>query len=262
MTNLGSATFRLEVDSRKFDESIKGAESSATASFKRLAGRARVVGTGLAAAGAVILSGLFGTVKAFATFEQSMAQVQAVSQATTEEFADLNAIAREMGETTVFTASESAAALSFMAMAGLDARQSIAALPAVLNLAAAGQLELATAADIVTNVMAGYGIEAEKVGFATDVLTTGFISANTSLEQIGEAFKLAGPVAKAAGLSFEETAASLAVMGNAGFPGLASWHRPAWRSHAPPEPFWRGGGDHQTLGPRGDGRGGQYQATE
>ena len=65
--------------------------------------------------------------------------------------------------------------------------------------------------------MSGFGIQAEDVGQATDVLVTGFTSANTNLSQLGEAFKLGGPVAKAAGLSFEETAAALSLMGNAGF---------------------------------------------
>ena len=107
-------------------------------------------------------------------------------------------------------------------MAGLEAKESIAALPDVLNLAAAGQLELGQAADIVTNVMAGYGIAAEDVTMAVDVLTKGFTSANTDLVQLGEAFKLGGPVAKAAGLDFQETAAALALMGNAGFQATLS----------------------------------------
>ena len=124
-----------------------------------------------------------------------------------------------MGATTVFTANQSAEALSFMAMAGLGAGDSIKALPDLLNLAAAGNLELGDAADIVTNIMSGFGIAAEGVTEATDVLVTGFTSANTNLQQLGEAFTYAGPVAKAAGLGFEETAAALSIMGNAGFQG-------------------------------------------
>ena len=86
-----------------------------------------------------------------------------------------------------------------MAMAGLSAEDSINALPHVLNLAAAGQLDLGTAADTVTNIMAGSGIASEDLGAAVDVLTKGFTSANTDLTQLGDAFVYAGPVANAAG---------------------------------------------------------------
>ena len=206
--NLGEARLRLTADSKKLDSTLK-----------RVQAQTRKVGFAMAAVGTAIAVPLAAAVKIFAEYEQSMAQVRAVSGATAEEFAALDAIAREMGRTTVFTARESAQALSFMAMAGLEAEQSIKALPDVLNLAAAGQLELGQSADIVTNVMAGYGIAADDVTMAVDVLTKGFTSANTDLVQLGEAFKLGGPVAKAAGLDFTETAAALALMGNAGFQG-------------------------------------------
>ena len=85
---------------------------------------------------------LVGSVKVFAEYEQSMAKVQAVSGATESEFKALDAIAKKMGRTTVFTARESAEALTFMSMAGMSAEDSVEALPHVLNLAAAGQLEL------------------------------------------------------------------------------------------------------------------------
>ena len=209
--NLGEARLRLTADSRQLDSTLKRS-------------RASVVGLGLAFTGiGLATTGAFAkSVQIFGEYEQSMAQVRAVSGATEDQFKALDSIAREMGRTTVFTARESAQALSFMSMAGLEAEQSIAALPDVLNLAAAGQLELGQSADIVTNVMAGYGIEADRVTHAVDVLTKGFTSANTDLVQLGEAFKLGGPVAKAAGLSFEETAAALSLMGNAGFQATLS----------------------------------------
>ena len=195
----------------------------ATAGLKNFRGRlteissqARTAGMGLMALSAPILALGGASAKAFGTFEQSMARVQAVSGATEDAFRDLNAIAREMGETTMFTASQSAEALGFMSMAGMRATDSVGALPSVLQLSAAGAVELGTAADIVTNIMAGFGLSVEDLGRANDVLTTGFTSTNTSLVQLGEAFKMAGPIGKAAGLSFEETAAALSLMGNAG----------------------------------------------
>ena len=215
-SNLGSAVLRLTADASPLGRSVAQAEADTTKRLDNLSRRARALGTTFAVAGGAVTAAFGLALKTAAEFEQSMAQVRAVSGATNEEFADLTDVALEMGQTTVFTARQSADALSFMAMAGLSARDSIEALPDVLNLAAAGQLELAQASDIVTNVMAGYGIEASEVTKATDVLTAGFTSANTDLVQLGQAFKYAGPVAKSAGLSFEETSAALSLMGNAG----------------------------------------------
>tara|TARA_Y100000310_G_scaffold317878_1_gene371287 strand:- start:151 stop:3249 length:3099 start_codon:yes stop_codon:yes gene_type:complete len=163
----------------------------------------------MAALGAVAL-------RSFASFEKEIVRAGAVSKATSGELVALENAAREMGRTTMFTATQSAEALSFLAMAGNDASTSIAALPAVLQLATAGSVDLADAADIITNVMAGMGLEVDELGRANDVLVTAFTSANTNLRQLGQAFKYAGPVAAAAGLSFEDTAAALATMGGAG----------------------------------------------
>ena len=180
--NLGEARLRLTADSKQLDRKLE----QASAKMKK-------VGLGMVAVGAAVAAPLVGAVKIFAEYEQSMANVQAVSSATVEEFEALDNIAREMGRTTVFTARESAQALSFMSMAGMEAHESVAALPHVLNLAAAGQLELGSAADIVTNVMAGYGIATEDLGMAVDVLTKGFTSANTDLGQLGERSPMPAP---------------------------------------------------------------------
>ena len=206
--NLGEARLRLTADSKQLDRTLQ----KASADLKR-------VGLGMTAIGVAVAAPLAGSVKVFAEYEQSMAKVQAVSGATESEFKALDDVAKEMGRTTVFTAREAAEALTFMSMAGMSAEESAAALPHVLNLAAAGQLELGKAADIVTNVMAGYGQTTDDLGMSVDVLTKGFTSANTDLGQLGEAFAYAGPVANAAGIDFNETAAALALMGNAGFQG-------------------------------------------
>ena len=206
--NLGEARLRLTADTAGLQKGLAKAKQ-----------QMRAFGTALTTVGGAAMAPLAAGVKVFAEYEQKMANVKAVSNATAAEFSALDAIAKQMGATTVFTARESAQALSFMAMAGMEAEESVAALPDVLSLAAAGQLELGQSADIVTNVMAGYGIAADEVTGAVDVLTMGFTSANTDLVQLGEAFKMGGPVAKAAGLGFEETAAALSLMGNAGFQG-------------------------------------------
>ena len=200
-----------------------GLDRAVDKSKKKFGGLKSVVG-GLASVGTkafiglgiASVAGIGISIARFATFEQSMASVQAVSGATAEEFEDLSDVAKEMGATTKFTAGESADALSFLAMAGMEAHDMVSALPKVLQLAAAGELELAHAADLVTNVMAGYGLQVEQLGRANDVLVKAATSANTDISQLGQAFKFVGAIAKNAGISFEETTGALALMGNAG----------------------------------------------
>ncbi len=210
--SVGDAVVTIGGDTSKLDSKLSGIGTK----LNKIGQNAGAAGRSLVLMGAPVaaLSGF--AVSTFAKFEQSMARVQAVSNATAEEFEALKNIAKEMGRTTVFTANQSADALSFLAMAGMTATEAIGSLPSVLQLAAAGGLELADAADIVTNVMAGFGLEIDELDKANDVLVTGFTSANTNLQQLGQAFKFAGPVARAAGISFEETTAVLALLGNAG----------------------------------------------
>lgn len=185
-------------------------------STQRFAERARRAGTALAIlGGAVTAVGALST-RTFASFEQSMARVQAVSGATADELDNLANVARRMGETTVFTARQAAGALEFMALAGFSVEEQISALPKVLQLGAAAQLDLATSADIVTNIMRSQGFETAELARVNDALVKAFTSANTNLLQLARAFKFAGPVAKVAGIQFEETAAALALMGDAG----------------------------------------------
>lgn len=159
------------------------------------------------------------TLRAAGNFEAAMNQVAAVSGATGEEFAALTAQAKELGATTQYTAAQAGDAMGFLAMAGMEANDILAAMPDTLQLAAAAQLDMARAADIVTNILAGYNMDVEQLGRATDVLVKSFTSANTDLSQLADAMKYAGPVANAAGVQFEEAAAALSLMGNAGIQG-------------------------------------------
>lgn len=181
------------------------------------------VGTSIQSAGTAIAPfslaiGGLGTVAAttFASFERGMNKVKAVSGATADEFAKLEHQAKELGRTTQFTARDAADAMGFLAMAGMRTNDILGAMPNVLTLAASAQLDMARAADITTNILSGYGLAVEELGHANDVLVGAFTNANTNLEQLGQAFKYAGPIAKSAGMSFEETAATLSMMGNAG----------------------------------------------
>ena len=152
-------------------------------------------------------------------FEAAMSKVQALSGATGDELAALEQQARDLGKATVFSASEAAEGMAFLAMAGYDTNQIMSAMPGLLDLAAAGQLELGAAADITTNIMSGFNLEAEKTGQVADVLAKAAASANTSVEQMGDAMSYVGPVAAGAGWSLEETAAAIGILSNAGIQG-------------------------------------------
>lgn len=212
MVSLGTAVLDLVGDLDSLDRDLNTAKKKVQDFGKK----SKELGMNLAAVTAPIIGSGGAALKLFADFEQQMARVGAVSGASGGELADLTAKAKEMGETTVFTASQAADAMGFMAMAGMNTSDIMTALPSVLQLASAAQIDLATAADLVTNTMAGYGISADQLDRVNDVMVTGFTKANTDLTQLGQAFKFAGPVAKAAGLEFEETTAILAILGNAG----------------------------------------------
>ncbi|PAV29252.1 phage tail tape measure protein [Virgibacillus profundi] len=208
-------TLKNDEFKRKMDESRKQMEKTGF-SAKQMGEDFDAVQKGSAVMGAAIVAGLGASVKVSADFESSMKRVQAVSNASEEDMKRLEAAAREAGSTTVFSASESAAALQYMAMAGFDVEQQITALPAILNTAAAAQIDLGTSSDIVTNIMSGFGIAAEDVEGAVDVLVKTSNTANTDIPKLGEAMKIIGPVASSLGLSLESTSAAIGELGNVG----------------------------------------------
>lgn len=157
-----------------------------------------------------------GVLLVAADFEKSMNKVGAISGATGKDLEDLTKLAREMGKTTQFSASEAADAMSFLAMAGFKTNDMMEALPKTLELAAAGGLELAEAADIASNILTGFRLDAKDLGKVNDVLAKTFTSSNVNLQQLGESFKFVGPLAAGMGISIEETSAALGMLGNAG----------------------------------------------
>jgi TP901 family phage tail tape measure protein len=199
----------------KYAEAAKKAETRMTA--LREASSAMVgVGMQLAAAGAA-LSGLalFPIAKA-ASFEKAMSGVEAVTTGATESFEEMASKARELGRSTKFTATEAAEGMKLLGMAGLTAQQAIEGLGPALQLAAAGGLGLAEAADIATNVMSGFALDAKDVAHIADVLANSASSANTTVTELGEAMSYVAPLSRAAGISMDETAAILSTLGDNG----------------------------------------------
>lgn len=170
------------------------------------------VGGSILGAGAAI-------VKVSGNFEAAMNGVKAVSGAAGDEFDALREKAKELGATTAFSASEAANGMEFLAMAGMNTEQILSTIPNALNLAAAGGIELAQSADILSNVMTGMGLAAEESGRAADVLAKAAASANVDIGMIGESMKYVAPISKQLGISLEDTAAMVGVLGNAGIQG-------------------------------------------
>ena len=138
---------------------------------------------------------------------------------TQKDMDELRQTAIQMGATTKFSASEAADAMGYMALAGWDNKQTIEALPGVLSLAAAANMDLAKASDIVTDTMTPFGMAASRAGEAADVFAYAQANSNTTVEGLGEAMKYAAPTADAFGMTLQDTAAAMGVLANAGIKG-------------------------------------------
>ena len=154
-------------------------------------------------------------VKVAADFEEGMDKVQAISGASASEMEALTAKAKEMGETTIFSARESADALSYMAMAGWKTGDMLSGIDGVMNLAAASGADLAITSDIVTDALTAFGEGAEEAGHLADVMAAASANANTNVEMMGETFKYAAPIAGTLGVSMEDMAIATGLMANA-----------------------------------------------
>ena len=155
-------------------------------------------------------------------FDASMSNVYGLMSSLNLSQAQMDALrdtAREMGATTKFSASEAADAMGYMALAGWDDAQVIAGIPGVLNLAAAANMDLAKASDIVTDTMTPFGMAADRAGEAADVFAYAQANSNTTVEALGEAMKYAAPTADAFGMTLQDTAAAMGVLANAGIKG-------------------------------------------
>lgn len=152
-------------------------------------------------------------------FDASMSQVQATSGATGEEMAQLRDKAKEMGENTKFSATEASEAFNYMAMAGWKTGDMLDGITGILNLAAAGNTDLATTSDIVTDALTAFGKEADQAGRLADIMASASSNANTNVTMMGETFKYVAPVAGAMGYSMEDTAVAIGLMANAGIKG-------------------------------------------
>ena len=187
-------------------------------SFTGIMGKASALSAGFLGIAAAIRA-VSGTIGTIANFGFEMSKVEAISGATGQTLERMTALAREMGATTMFTATEAAQGMKFLSMAGFSAEQAMKALPATLHLAQAGTIDLARAADISSNIMSAFGIEAEKTTGVVDDMISTVNNANTNVQQLGDAMKYVGAAAAAAGIDIPTVASAIGVLSNAGMQG-------------------------------------------
>lgn len=183
-------------------------------------GLSRLQGTITKGIAAIGIGKLFSeAVKTGMDFEAQMSRVKAISGATGEEFAKLKEQAKQLGADTAFSATEAAEGMENLASAGFSTNEIIAAMPGMLDLAASSGEDLASSADIAASTLRGFGLEASSAGHVADVLAKNAAATNAAVADTGEAMKYVAPVAKSMGIEFEETAAAIGIMADAGIKG-------------------------------------------
>lgn len=193
---------------------VINAKDNASAVLGRLEKSVKAVG--LAVAGYFGIKAFAGGIQGAADFEAAMSRVKAATDGTAEEMAALTKAAQNAGSSTKYTSVEAAGALENLAKAGLSAGDSIKALPSVLALAQAGDVELATASEYVTKAVMGMGLSFDEAARVADVLAKGANATNTSVEGLAQALSYAAPVANSLGVSLESTVAIIGKFADAG----------------------------------------------
>ncbi len=182
--------------------------------FKKIAGPLAGLVT-IFAAFSIVTS----AISTISQFETTIATLQGVTSATSDQLQILSDTARELGATTQFSATQAGEGLLFLARAGFTVEESIEALPATLDLALAGMLDLGEAADIASNVLKAFQLATTETVRVVDTLVNTANSANTNVRQLAEAMKFVAPAAQALEISIEKTAAAIGVLGDAGIQG-------------------------------------------
>lgn len=199
-----------------WEQSNQKSVSSTESACSKMAG---LVKKSAVAIGVASVAAAKKTIDVGKSFEAGMSEVQAISGASGKDLEKLSAKAKQMGATTKFSATESATALKYMAMAGWKTNQMVSGLSGVMNLAAASGEDLGTVSDIVTDSMTAFGLKAKDSGHFADVLAKASSSSNTNVAMMGETFKYVAPLAGSMKYSIEDTATAIGLMANAGIKG-------------------------------------------
>lgn len=208
----GKVVIETDLDSSGIERGLSRLPGIAQKGFGAVEKATKVAATAIATAGtAAVVTG--------ANFEQGMSKVAAISGATGDELTALTEKAKEMGAKTKFSASESAAAFEYMAMAGWKTTDMLNGIEGVMNLAAASGEDLALVSDIVTDALTAFGLQASDSAHFADVLAKAASSSNTNVGMMGQTFKYVAPIAGSMKYSIEDTAVAIGLMANAGIKG-------------------------------------------
>ncbi|MGN0491249.1 phage tail tape measure protein [Ruminococcus sp.] len=208
----GSIKIDTKVDTGGFSSGVEKMKSIASKGVSAMTTAFAAVTAGIAAGGTAAAT-------VGSSFEAAMSKVSAISGSTGKDLQSLTDKAKEMGAKTKFSASESAEALQYMAMAGWDTKSMLDGIDGIMSLAAADGLDLATTSDIVTDALTAFGLKASDSTHFADVLAKASSSANTNVSMLGESFKYVAPLAGSMGYSVEDISVALGLMANASVKG-------------------------------------------
>lgn len=208
----GTLKFDTKIDESGFNDGTQSIGNSAKKGMS-------IVTKAFAAGTAAISAGGLAVIKMGSDFEAQMSRVKAISGATQEDFQKLRDQALQLGADTSFSASQAAEGMENLAAAGFSVTETMEAMPGLLDLAAASGEDLSASSDIAASAIRGFGLEASEAAHVADVLAANANMTNSSVAQTGEALKYIAPVARAAGISLEETSAAIGLMANAGIQG-------------------------------------------
>lgn len=208
----GKVVIETDLDSSGIEKGLSKLGSIAAKGMK--AATVAITGTAAALGGVAAAA-----IKVGSDFESQMSRVKAISGATGEEFEQLKEQAMQLGADTSFSASQAAEGMENLAAAGFTTSEIMSAMPGLLNLAAASGEDLASSSDIAASTLRGFGLAASDAAHVADVLAANANRTNSSVADTGEAMKYVAPLARAAGLSLEETAAAIGIMANTGIQG-------------------------------------------
>jgi len=186
------------------------------------AGAAAVyTGQQIAGAGKSILGAFGAVIDEGSAFEKTMSDVAAVARVdkTSQAFKDLENTAMDLGASTKYTASQVGEGMKFLAMAGFDATQQMKAMPDMLKLATVGNIDLATAADIASNTLGAFKMDASEMNRVANVMSATMTRSNVDMLMLADTFKYAAPIANAVGMSIEDLAAMTGLLGDVGIQG-------------------------------------------
>lgn len=220
-------TYKIGADSTPFRNELKKASTAFerfgrnnSKSIARLKSAGLGAASGIAALGAAAATAAVAlsveSVQAAAKFERAIVSAGAKANATSAQLKEMGEAALNASAGSEFSATQAANAMGFLAAAGFKVSEQMTALPSVLALASAGEIELAESADIASNVLSGFALKIEELGRVNDILVKAANSSNTSVRQLGEALSFAAPVAAGAGISIEETVAVIGKLSDAG----------------------------------------------